>query len=355
MKSNYFLSIAFILIIKCMSSQSLPDLIKNGNAKLTSADYNGAEIDFAKAIKVNLTIVGTYLDKLKKYNAMNEYQRTTSDMPDGFVYKHDLAVPYYGHGMALAGLGKQNDALNDFEKAISIDPAYADAFCERGVIYVKQGEKNKGCIDLLNAKIAGSDKAKSLYEKNACSDVSTAFISTGNTKFDAKDYVGAMADYNYAIQLNSESVDAHVKAGECYIMLRKYDKAIAELKKAQKLDPENLAVLTEKGFAYNAMENFKEAFNDLSVVIKKDPNNYEAYMQRGIACEGMQNFNSAVYDYTEAIRIKPKDGMAYYKRGLATQDQKSKTVCKDFKMAASLGIEDAKPLAESCKPEAKKE
>ncbi|OFY87681.1 MAG: hypothetical protein A3F72_13220 [Bacteroidetes bacterium RIFCSPLOWO2_12_FULL_35_15] len=355
MKSKYFFSIAFILIIKSLTSQSLPDLIKNGNTKLASADYAGAEIDFAKAIKVNVTVVGTYLDKLKKYNAMNEYQRSTSDMPDGFMYKHDLAVPYYGHGLALAGLGKQNDALADFEKAIAIDISYADAFCERGIIYIKLGEKNKGCIDLLNAKIAGSDKAKSLYEKSACSDVSKAFISSGNTKFDAKDYIGAIADYNYAIQLNSESVDALIKAGECYTMLKKYDKAITNFKKAQKIAPENMEVLYDKGLTYNAMENFKEAFNDLSVVIKKDPNNYEAYMQRGISCEGMQNFNSAVYDYSEAIRIKPKDGMAYYKRGLATQDQKSKTVCKDFKMAAALGIEDAKPLAENCKPEVKVE
>ena len=45
--------------------------------------------------------------------------------------------------------------------------------------------------------------------------------------------------------------------------------------------------------------------------------------------------------------------MAYYKRGLANQDQKSKTTCSDFKMAASLGIEDAKPLADGCKSEVK--
>ncbi len=336
-----------------MSAQSLPELIKNGNAKIASSDFTGAESDFSKAIKVNVTVVGNYLDKLKKYNAMNEYQRSTSDMPDGFVYKHDLAVPYFGHGLALAGVGKQNDALADFEKAISIDPSYGDAFCERGVIYFGQGDKNKGCIDLLSAKVVGSEKAKSLYEKNACSDVSTAFLATGNTKFDAKDYTGAISDYNYAVQLNSESADALIKAGECYMMLKKYDKAIAYFKKAQKIVPDNLVVLIDKGSAYNSIENFKEAFNDLSIVIKKDPNNYEAFMQRGLACEGMQNLNSAIYDYSEAIRIKPKDGMAYYKRGLANQDGKNKSVCKDFKMAASLGIEEAKSLAEGCNPKPK--
>jgi tetratricopeptide (TPR) repeat protein len=83
-------------------------------------------------------------------------------------------------------------------------------------------------------------------------------------------------------------------------------------------------------------------------VIRLDPNNYDAYMQRGAACEGIENFKSAIYDYSEAIRIKPKDGLAYYKRGVANQDAKDNSACKDFKIAYSLGVDDAKLLAEGC-------
>lgn len=339
---------AFVLIFNGTRAQSLTELVKNGNAKLASSNYLGAESDFSKAIKVNLKVVDAYLEKLNKYNAMNEYQRTTSDMPDGFLYKHELAVPYYGHGLALAGQGKQNDALFDFEKAINIDPKYADAFCERGLIFINQGDKNKGCIDLLNSKSAGSEKAKNLYDKNVCAEVSNSFLVSGTQKLDAKDYSGALADFNYAMQLNSQSVDAHIKAGECLIALKKYDKAITTLNEALKLSPDDLNLLYNRALAYNNLEKYKEAFDDLSVIIKKSPNNYDAFMQRAFACEGMLNNNSAIYDYTEAIRIKPKDGMAYYKRGLANQDGKNKNVCKDFKMAASLGIEEAKPLAEGC-------
>ncbi|MBK7183875.1 MAG: hypothetical protein IPH89_13615 [Bacteroidetes bacterium] len=51
----------------------------------------GAEQDFSNAIKVNEPVVTAYLDKMKKYATMNEFQKSTSDMPDGFVYNHDLA------------------------------------------------------------------------------------------------------------------------------------------------------------------------------------------------------------------------------------------------------------------------
>jgi hypothetical protein len=64
----------------------------------------------------------------------------------------------------------------------------------------------------------------------------------------------------------------------------------------------------------------------------------------------MENYRSATFDYSEAIRIKPKDGQAYYKRGLANQDAKDYSYCKDFKIAFSLGIDDARSLAENCGP-----
>ena len=339
---------AFITLSFCGHSQSLPVIIQNGTTKLATGDNQGAEVDFANAIRLNDAVTKVYLDKLNKYGTLNEYQRSTSDMPDGFVYNHDYAVPYYGHAMALEGLGKQEDALPDFEKAIAIDPKYADALCERGIVLIAKGSKDKGCMDLRKAKMLKNDKAKDLYDKNACSGMSVTFITSGDTKFAAKDYSGALTDYTSAIQLNSDSIEPFLKRAQCNVMLKKYDKAINDYNKAIKVKGDTVQILFLRGLAYNTASNYKSAFTDFSAVLRLSPNNYEAYMQRAIACEGMENYRSATYDYGQAIRIKPKDGTAYYKRGLANQDAKDNSACKDFKTAASLGCEDAKSLADNC-------
>ncbi len=332
------------------NSQTLPVIIQNGTTKLASSNFESAEVDFANAIRLNNTATTTYLDKLKKYGTLNEYQKSTSDMPDGFVYNHDLAVPYYGHGMSLAGLGKQDEALLDFEKAITIEPKYAEAYCERGIIYIAKGTKDKGCMDLRKAKVLKNEKAKELYNSNACTEMSTAFITAGDTKMEGKDYAGALLDYTSAIQLNGDSILPFIKRAECNVQLKKYDKALLDYNKALKIKADTIHILYLRGLAYNAASNWKMAFEDFSAVVRKSPNYYEAYIQRGTACEGMENFRSAMYDYSEAIRIKPKDGLAYYKRGLANSDSKDFSHCKDFKIAASLGMEEAKSLAENCGP-----
>ncbi|MGZ4056014.1 MAG: tetratricopeptide repeat protein [Bacteroidia bacterium] len=335
-------------------SQSLPAIIQNGNNKLAAGDNQGAEVDFANAIRLNESVTTAYLDKLKKYSTMNEYQRSTSDMPDGFVYNHDYAVPYYGHGMALEALGKQDDALTDFEKAIAIDPKYPEALCEHGIILISKGSKDKGCMDLRKAKTLKNDKAKDLYEKDACSGMSTTFVTSGDTKFAAKDYDGALTDYTSAIQLNSDSIDPYLKRAQCNLQLKKYDKAVNDYNKALKIKADTVQIVFLRGLTYMAASNYKSAFADFSSVIRLNANNYEAYMQRAAACEGMENYKSAIYDYGQAIRIKPKDGLAYYKRGMANQDAKDNSACKDFKIAASLGNEDAKSMADGCGTPAKK-
>lgn len=355
MKIKSTLLISFLLVSLLSASQSLSVILQNANTKLTAGSFAEAEVDFSNAIRLNDPATATYLDKLKKYGTLNEYQRSTSDMPDGFVYNHDLATPYYGRGLSFVGLGKQEEALVDFEKAISIDPKYAEAFCERGIILIAKGSKDKGCMDLRKAKVLKNEKAKGLYDSNACSAMSTTFITAGDTKMEAKDYAGAIADYTSAIQLNSDSIQPYVKRAECNVLLKKYDKAILDYNKALKINPDTIKLFYLRGLAYNAASNWKMAFADFSAVVRLSPNYYEAYIQRGVACEGMENFRSAMYDYSEAIRIKPKDALAYYKRGLANSDSKDYSHCKDFKIAASLGMEEAKSLAENCAPPPPKE
>ena len=142
------------------AAQDLPTIIRNGEAKLAAGNYQGAEQDFATAIRLNEGVTNAYLDKMKKYSSMNEFQKSSSDMPDGFVYNHDLAVPYYGHGVALQNLGRQDEALADLEKAIAIDPKYADAFCARGIAQIAKGAR-WSLVGLLapNCQIATTSSA----------------------------------------------------------------------------------------------------------------------------------------------------------------------------------------------------
>lgn len=55
--------------------------------------------------------------------------------------------------------------IEDFNKAIELNPQYAEAYVWRGSAKLEIGEEKEGCLDLIKAVDLGMDKAKSIFTK----------------------------------------------------------------------------------------------------------------------------------------------------------------------------------------------
>ena len=54
--------------------------------------------------------------------------------------KHDAAAAFYNRGIAYRNQGKFDRAIEDFDQALGLKPAFADAWNERGVAYRQRGD-----------------------------------------------------------------------------------------------------------------------------------------------------------------------------------------------------------------------
>jgi tetratricopeptide (TPR) repeat protein len=57
------------------------------------------------------------------------------------------AEPYYIRGFKWAKIDRYDLAINDFTKAIDINPRYAEAYSKRGAAYINKGEYDKAISD----------------------------------------------------------------------------------------------------------------------------------------------------------------------------------------------------------------
>lgn len=346
------LLIVFLLPCSFAFSQAadVTALIKSGEAKTKSGNFQGAVDDYTQAIKLNEEETAKYLKKLEQVANLTAFEKASLESAELFELRPELAVPYYGRGTSLAALGKKEEAIKDIEMAIKIDSKNGDAYCELGLIKHAMGKKDEGCIDLRTGADLGSAKAKDEYENKFCWNTSLNYAKDGNTKLKLRQYEAAITDFNLAVKLNSDSAINYLRRGQCYMGLGKFDKALADFVKASEVEPKRADCFYFKGLVLYSMEKHQEAFDELSVAIKMNPNYYDAYLYRGYSCEGLGQFKSAQYDYTQAIRIKPNEGLAYYRSGLMKQEMNDKKgACADFKKAAELGNEDAEGYVAECK------
>ena len=203
----------------------------------------------------------------------------------------------YGQGEG-ADLEAEVDA---YTRAIELNPAYADAYNNRGVA--------KGRLDQPEAALADLDRA---IELNPA--LPKAYNNRGNAKHALDRHEEAIADYSRAIELNPTYAIAYNNRGIVKHTLNRYEEAIADYSRAIELNPTYAIAYNNRGNAKHALDRHEEAITDYSRAIALDPTLVLAYNNRGNAKHALDRHEEAIADYSRAIELNPTDADAYNNR-----------------------------------------
>ena len=105
-----------------------------------------------------------------------------------------------------------------------------------------------------------------------------------NYHFIERNYQKAIAEFDQAIELESEYVDAIYYRGRSYLFLNELEKAIADFSLAIEIDPTYVDAYERRADSYAIQEDetlINFAIEDYATVIQLDPQNAYAYGQRG--------------------------------------------------------------------------
>ena len=184
-----------------------------------------------------------------------------------------------------------------------------------------------------------------------------ASYSLGIEKSDAKDYAGAVVNFDKAIELNPEYVYAYYERGRAQFYLGDHDSAIASCTQILEIDPHEADAYYGRGTIKASLGNYAEAIVDLDKAIELDAQRANAYSNRGAVkfelgesedtrgnAEAAQRlYEAAMADLDKAIQIDPEDADAYNNRGaakLALDDFEGAIL--DFSRAIQIDSEHAK-------------
>ena len=252
----------------------------------SKADRVACEVGLnnGKAMQVDLTL---------KENISKEFKFTEEYGREGIYWKlkqenksspmHPLvqlldnkgfvAAIYNNRGIASFQSDNFSEAISDYDKAIDLNPRYAEAFYNRG-------KANAGLGKLSEA----------------------------------------FSDYSLAIQLNPSRAEAYSSRGNIHCQLGKTSKAISDCDAAIKLNPRCAEAYNHRGTARADLCKLPEAIADFNKAIELNPKYADAYNNRGLFFGQSGKLTEALADFNKAIELNPRFAEAYCNRGNAYND-----------------------------------
>ena len=218
--------------------------------------------------------------------------------------KQDSAATYNNRGIIHAKKGKYGLAIEDFNKAIELDPKHVEAYCNRGTAYSLQKD--------FEIAIENYNKAAALNPRHA-----GTYNNRGATYANNGEHVKAIKDFTTAIKLNPQDAGIYNNRGLVYGNVFDFDRAIKDYNAAIKLNPDFASAYINRGVANHHKGKYTTAIKDYSRAMELDPDRVLIYNNRGLSHDLNGNLDRAIGDYNEAIRRKPDYAEAYYNRGAA--------------------------------------
>jgi tetratricopeptide (TPR) repeat protein len=232
------------------------------------------------------TDLGIYLnDRGRTEEAIENFRRAIQINPNNSESLDDL-------GVALADKGRFEEAIENYRKAIQINPNNPEAPNNLGIALAAQGRFDEAIKNYYKAIQLNPNSFKAL------SNLGIALAAKG--RFDE-----AIENYRQAIQLNPNSFEAPNNLGLALAAKGRFDEAIENYRQAIQLNPNSFEALDNLGIALAAKGRFDEAIENFRQAIQVNSNRPETFFHLGMALGQSGRIREAVAQYREALRLNP--------------------------------------------------
>jgi len=251
-----------------------------------------------------LLVIFTIFFSVKTYQRCGIWENSLTLWNDVIDQNKNVPVAFLNRGVALGKEKKFDPAIDDFSKAITMNPKYTKAYYNRGIAYLEIGKPHQAIKD-FNKTIELNAKYNQVYQKRGM-----AFTDIGNQD-------KALENFRKAVEMDPNDAKSYKEMGIIFVELGQYDVAKENFSRSIQLNPEDGDAFYNRAVLFINLQQYEQALSDFSKALKINPNDAEAYLNRGNVYSSLKRYDDAIVDYSKAIRINPKNGDAYYFRGLA--------------------------------------
>ncbi|MFC0865301.1 tetratricopeptide repeat protein [Sphaerimonospora cavernae] len=252
------------------------------------------------------------------------------ELPPGAHPVHRMVL-YANRAQLLARMGRPTEALDDFDRAVAIDPAFPDHYLDRGNLLFELGRVDDAVADYETAMRMSPPLPEAYYNR------AEVRLAEGELE-------RARADLDHVLELDPGYLDAYVNRAGLLEMLGEHEAARRDVAAGLALDPGNAHLHGVLGQLEAVTGRFTEARAAYDAALRADPRLASVWANRAILRYETGDAAGAVEDLTRAVTLgrSEEDGAAlYFNRGTALMDLgRVDEAGRDFRRAHALAPDD---------------
>jgi tetratricopeptide (TPR) repeat protein len=262
------------------------------------------KIDAAPSFSTAL-LARIYSNRGIAYRELNEREKALEDFNRAIELDPDDARAYGNRGITQRVLKRDEQALADLNRALSLDDTMDWVHVARGEVYRHLGEYQRALEDFNRAITIDPDYA-------------AAYAGRGRVYYKLKQYEQAARDLEHGLELDPEMAWAYGHLGEAYRGLQEYDRALDAYNRAISLAPGQgyFWAYASRGLTYYYLDDYQHALADLDHAIALNADYAWGYAHRGRIYRHLKQYEKALADLDRSIALDPNDAWTYSHRGL---------------------------------------
>lgn len=256
-----------------------------------------------------------------------DQEKARATLEEAVTLDASLADGHCVLGLIYSGFEKHRDAAEAFQRAVSADENYIEAYCELG--------------DVLLIQLGNIAQAKAVLQKAITLDGAHARVRTllGIAHFRENSTDAAIQELQEAVKLNPTSQTARYTLATAFLQKEAWTPAIDTLKALIEIDPFHAKAHFSLGTAYRrigeieaARENLQrfetlsveeEQLTHLTRFTRQAPTNAEAWYQLGRLQLKRELWNEATQSLERYITLAPQESRGYEALGYAHFQQQN--------------------------------
>ncbi|HBH47063.1 MAG TPA: hypothetical protein DDX98_00390, partial [Bacteroidales bacterium] len=239
------------------------------------------------------------------------------------------AAALYEKGEKFYDEGNYTLAINEYDKAIRMDPENHEYLNSRGVAYYDQGKYYYAISDFINAIRCKSNFA-------------LAYYNLAYSKYNLDDNRAALQDVETSILYDPEYCGAYNLMGLIYTDMEASDSAMMAFENAFQCDSSNSLYLFNMGYLRYSDREYLLAIEQFTKALKKGYDDMNIYSYIGNSYDAAGYYDEAIEAHTKYIDAYETDYVGFYNRGLAYYHQENYAdAISDFEKAAAVDNSDS--------------